>query len=90
MRKLTKMIYEQWQNSDAGDAFSWGSYDKATNKIYKHLDYQTADEIERSINRKVWRIQEKAFIAGFEYAFKCLSAGKIELKGGDAQCRKRT
>lgn len=85
MRKLTKMIYEQWQNSKDGDAFSWGSYDKATSKIYKHLDYETADKIERSINRKVWQIQKKAFITGFEYAFKCLSAGKIELKGVGAQ-----
>ena len=32
--------------------------------------------------KKVWEVQEKAFMAGFGYACKCLSNGKIELGGG--------
>lgn len=83
MNKSVRIFYDQWQNSLKEGEFDWGDYDKATHKIYKHLDYKTADKIERAINRKVWKIEEKAFIAGFKYAFKCLSTGKIKLKGGE-------
>lgn len=77
MNEFAKMIYEQWFKEEA-DNFSWGDYDKATAKIHEVLNEKIADEIEYSINKKVWDIQENAFIAGFSYACKYLSNGKIE------------
>lgn len=77
MDEFAKMIYEQWFKEEA-DNFNWGDYDKAVEKIHEILNEKLADEIERSINKKVWDIQEKAFIAGFSYACKCISNGKIE------------
>ena len=46
------------------------------------LNEKVATDIECSVNKKVWEVQEKAFMAGFGYACKCLSNGKIELGGG--------
>lgn len=77
MDEFLNMIYEQWFKEEADD-FDWGDYDKAVEKIHEILNEKLADEIEYSINKKVWAIQEKAFIAGFSYACKCLSNGKIE------------
>ena len=79
MNEFAKMIYKQWLGSDEGNEFNWGEeYDKAWGKIYEILNESLATEIECSINGKVWAVQETAFIAGFSYACKCLSNGKIE------------
>ena len=50
-------------------------------KLYEILNEKVATDIECSVNKKVWEVQEKSFIAGFGYACKCLSNGKIELCG---------
>lgn len=82
MEEFAKMIYEQWRNSDESENLSWGQeYDDAWKKVYDILNPELASDIEGSINNRVWNIQEKAFIAGFGYACKCLSNGKIELGG---------
>lgn len=82
MEEFAKMIYEQWRNSDESEKLSWGQeYDDAWKKVYDILNPELASDIEGSINKQVWNIQEKAFIAGFGYACKCLSNGKIELGG---------
>lgn len=82
MEEFAKMIYEQWRNSDESENLSWGQeYDDAWKKVYDILNPELASDIEGSINNRVWNIQEKAFIAGFGYACKCLSNGKIELVG---------
>ena len=78
MDEFAKMIYEQWFRSEESEEFNWGDYDKEVAKLYDILNEKVADELERSINKKVWDVQEKAFIAGFAYACKCLSNGKIE------------
>jgi hypothetical protein len=77
MEEFAKMIYKKWFEEEAGN-LSWGDYDKAVAKIHEILKEELAEEIECSINKNVWDIQEKAFIAGFSYACKCLSNGKIE------------
>jgi len=46
------------------------------------LNSSIANELETAINKRVWQVEENDFIAGFAYACKCLSDGKIELKGG--------
>lgn len=84
MEEFAKMIYEQWFRSDEVEKLSWGKeYDDAWKKVYEILNPTIADDIERTVNERVWNIQERSFIAGFGYACKCLSNGKIELKGGE-------
>ena len=83
MNEFAKMIYEQWIKSQDGQDFNWGDdYDETWKKLYDILNDKIATEIECSVNKRVWEVQEKSFIAGFGYACKCLSNGKIDLKGG--------
>ena len=77
MEEFAKMIYKKWFEEEARN-LSWGDYDKAVAKIHEILKEELAEEIECSINKNVWDLQERAFIAGFSYACKCLSNGKIE------------
>lgn len=82
MNEFAKMIYEQWEKTQEGEEFDWGEgYNETWQKLYDILNDKVATEIECSVNKKVWEVQEKAFIAGFGYACKCLSNGKIELGG---------
>lgn len=88
MEQFARMIYEQWINAtdecDYGNGASidWGDYGETVNKIYEFLNEKIATDLECAINKGVWKVQENAFIAGFGYACKCLSNGKIDLKGG--------
>ncbi|MDE6749898.1 MAG: hypothetical protein K2K21_12680 [Lachnospiraceae bacterium] len=90
MKEFAKMIYEQWRNNGSGtdNDIDWGDYDEAINRIYDFLNAKIADELEQAINKRVWKVEENAFIAGFGYAYKCLSDGKIELKSGEKAARK--
>lgn len=85
MEEFAKIIYNQWRNrTDIGEEkdIDWGDYDETVQKIYDFLNEKLASELECAINKKVWKIEENAFIVGFGYACKCLSDGKIDLKGG--------
>lgn len=83
MNEFARMIYAQWRDAhDNGNGVDWGDYDEAIQRIYDFLNTKIADELESAINQKVWNVEENAFVAGFGYACKCLSDGKIELKGG--------
>ena len=83
MNEFAKMIYEQWEKIQEGEEFDCGvGYNETWQKLYDILNDKVATEIECSVNKKVWEVQEKAFMAGFGYACKCLSNGKIELGGG--------
>lgn len=83
MEEFAKMIYDQWFRSGEVEKLEWGQeYNDAWKKVYDILNPNLADDIERSVNRRVWDIQERSFIAGFSYACKCLSNGKIEIGGG--------
>lgn len=83
MDEFAKMIYQQWNNSQDGEDFNWGDeYDETWKKLYDILNEKVATDIECSVNKRVWEVQENAFIAGFGYACKCLSNGKIEFGGG--------
>ena len=82
MNEFAKMIYEQWEETQEGEEFNWGDeYNETWQKLYDILNEKVATEIECSVNKRVWEVQEKAFMAGFGYACKCLSNGKIELGG---------
>lgn len=81
MNEFAKMIYEQWIRTQEGEDFNWGDeYDETWKKLYDILNEKVATDIECSVNKRVWEVQEKSFIAGFGYACKCLSNGKIEFK----------
>ena len=80
MEEFAKMIYEQWRNSQDGEDFNWGDYDEEWKRLYDILNEKVATNLECSVNKRVWKIEEKAFIAGFGYACKCLSNGKVTIK----------
>lgn len=83
MEEFVRMIYKQWRHKKENtDAIDWGDYSKTIEKIYDFLNEDIAFDLENAINEKAWRIEENAFITGFSYACKCLSDGKIDLKGG--------
>lgn len=83
MNEFTKMIYEQWEETQEGEEFNCGDeYNETWQKLYDILNEKVATEIECSVNKRVWEVQEKAFMAGFSYACKCLSNEKIEIGGG--------
>ena len=63
MEEFAKMIYSQWQNED--NTISWDDYDEVIGKLYEILNDKLADDIERTINKRVWTVQENAIIAGF-------------------------
>lgn len=82
MEEFAKIVYKQWFHSDEAQEFGWGmEYEDAWKRVYDILNEKLATDIECSINKKVFDVQEKSFIAGFGYACKCLSNGKIELGG---------
>ena len=79
--EVEKMVYEQWEKTQEGENFEWGDgYNETWQKLYDILNDKVATEIECSVNKRVWEVQEKAVIAGFAHACKCLSNGKIELR----------
>ena len=80
MEEFAKMIYEQWRNSQDGENFDWGDYDEEWKRLYDILNEKVATNLECAVNKRVWEIEEKAFIAGFGYACKCLSNGKVTIK----------
>jgi len=82
MNEFAGMIYEQWRNSHNIEEIDWGDYGETVEKIYNFLNEKIATDLEFAINERVWMIEKNAFIAGFGYACKCLSNGKIDLNGG--------
>jgi len=78
MEEFAKMIYEQWakDNEDRNLFFEKGS------ELVEELE----DILSVSLNIKIYdtfcdscmEVEQNAFIAGFSYACKCLSNGKIE------------
>lgn len=54
MEEFAKMIYSQWQNED--NTISWDDYDEVIGKLYEILNDKLADNIERTINKRVWKV----------------------------------
>lgn len=81
MEEFAKMIYGQWcKENDNRDLFK---------KHGEELVQALEELLSTSLNMKLYdmfcdgcvEIEESAFVAGFGYACKCLSNGKIELGG---------
>lgn len=82
MEYFAKMIYEQWikENGDRDVFFKKG--EELVEKLEDILSVNLNNEIYEIYCDGCLEIEENAFIEGFAYACKCLSNGKIELKGG--------
>lgn len=82
MEYFAKMIYEQWQkeNEDRDVFFKKG--EELRDELEKILSYDLNSKIYDTFCESCFEIEENAFIEGFAYACKCLSNGRIELKGG--------
>jgi hypothetical protein len=85
MEEFARMIYEQWakQNEDRDVFFAKG--DELVKRFEDILSVDLNNELYMTFCDNCLEIEQNAFIEGFAYACKCLSNGKIELKGGVAE-----
>ena len=83
MEEFAKMIYEQWaKENDNRDVFK-SCGEELVKKLENLLSYSLNMELYDLFCDGCLEVEENAFIAGFGYACKCLSNGKVELgKGG--------
>lgn len=82
MEHFAKMIYEQWMKENFERDLFFQKGDELRVELEKILSYDLNQKIYETFCESCMEIEEKAFIEGFAYACKCLSNGKIELKGG--------
>lgn len=82
MEHFAKMIYEQWckENDERDLYFKKGT--ELNDKLHEILSINLINELYDIYVEGCIEIEQTAFIAGFAYACKCLSNGKIELGGG--------
>lgn len=81
MEEFAKMIYEQWSaENDSRDVY-FDEGVKLTDRLKEILSVPLFDDIYDTFCSGCAEVEKKAFIAGFGYACKCLSSGKIELGG---------
>ncbi len=78
MDALAKMIYAKWcsENDDRDLFFEEGT--KLMNYFDMVLSVDKCDKIYESFCDSCNEIEEKAFIEGLNYAFKCIAEGKID------------
>ena len=78
MNEFAKMIYEQWckENEDRDLFFKKG--EELNDKLEDILSVKLLNDLYSLYCDGCVEIEENAFIAGFGYACKCLSNGKIE------------
>lgn len=83
MEHFAKMIYEQWckENDDRDLFFQKGQ--EMVEELESILSLELNNKIYDTYCDGCIEIERNAFIAGFGYACKCLSNGKIELGGGN-------
>lgn len=80
MNEFAKMIYKNWTDND--EYMERSLYFKKglelVNRLEAILSFDLNNELYELFTGGCFEIEESAFIAGFEYACKCLSDGKIE------------
>ena len=80
MNEFAKMIYEQWirqeENEERNLFFKNG--EMLLDELEKILSVDLQNKIYNTFCESCLEIEQNAFIAGFSYACKCLSNGKIE------------
>ena len=78
MEEFVKLIYESWANDNEGRNLFFQSGDKLMEELEKVLSVELQNKIYDTFCDSCIEIEQNAFIAGFAYATKCLSNGKIE------------
>lgn len=82
MEIFAKMIYEQWRNNNIDRDLYFKKGDELNKEIQEVLSTELSSKIYDTFCDSCAEIEENAFIAGFAYACKCLSDGKVDLKVG--------
>lgn len=80
MEEFATMIYEQWNKDNEDRDLFFNKGVGLNNKLSKILSTDLMNEIYDIYCDGCVEIEKTAFIAGFGYACKCLSNGKVALK----------
>lgn len=79
MEEFAKLIFEQWKKEKDYDVdFFSDKGNELLNEAGKILNVEWVNKFYDLLCDNGEEIMERAFIAGFGYACKCLSNGKIE------------
>ena len=81
MEEFAKMIYEQWRSENENQDVFGHKGEELTDKLQEILSIPLFNDIYEVFCKGCFEIEETAFIAGFGYAYECLSNGKIEIGG---------
>ncbi|MDO5403308.1 MAG: hypothetical protein Q4F11_07700 [Eubacteriales bacterium] len=80
MDEFLKMIYESWKDNNEDRDLFFKKGEELIEELESILSVKLNIKIYDTFCDSCVEIEENAFIAGFTYAVKCLSNGKIELK----------
>lgn len=83
MEAFAKIIYEQWQKANMERDLFFKKGEELVEELQKILSFELSEKIYSTFCDSCFEIEENAFIEGFAYACRCLSDGKVVLKGGD-------
>nr|DAS42812.1 MAG TPA: hypothetical protein [Caudoviricetes sp.] len=80
MNEFAKMIYEQWSRQEENEERNlfFKNGEMLLDELEKILSVDLQNKIYNTFCESCLEIEQNAFIAGFSYACKCLSNGKIE------------
>lgn len=82
MEEFARMIYRQWCEKNQGRDVFHEKGQALSDRLLEILSVPLFNEIYDTFCDGCLEVEQDAFIAGFAYACKCLSDGKIELGGG--------
>lgn len=82
MQEFAKMIYLQWRRENEERDVYFKKGEEFNAQLEDILSVKILNDIYDLYCDSCIEIEESAFIAGFAYACKCLSNGKIEIGGG--------
>lgn len=79
MNEFAKMIYEQWSRQEENEERNlfFKNGEMLLDELEKILSVDLQNKIYNTFCESCLEIEQNAFIAGFSYACKCLSNGKI-------------
>ena len=82
MEEFANLIFENWRKMNNYDIDYFSDKGREIlNEAEKILNVDVVNKFYYLLAANGEDVMRKAFISGFEYACKCLSNGKIELKG---------
>lgn len=82
MEEFAKMIYEQWCKGNEDRDVYLKKGEELVDELNEILSVKLSNKIYETFCDSSLEIEERSFIAGFSYACKCLSNGKVEIGGG--------